>query len=87
MQGIVAEPFPGGKQGTRGPQLEPGITPCEQEVLLGTSQSREGRNLSRGAEDVVAKGYDFPQQLLQVQVHLWPGLTQNPAVLQTLVRR
>lgn len=74
MQGIVAELFPEGKQGTLDPQLEPGITSCEQEVLLGTSQGREGRNLSRGAEDVVAKGYDFPQQPLQVQVHLRPAL-------------
>lgn len=55
-QGKVAEPFPGGGQGTLDPQLEPGITSCEQEVLLGTSQSREGRSLNRGAEDVMAKG-------------------------------
>ena len=55
-QGKVAEPFPGGGQGTLDPQLEPGITSCQQEVLLGTSQSREGRSRNYRAEDVMAKG-------------------------------
>lgn len=56
-QGKVAEPFPGGGAGYPGPSA--GARHhilCEQEVLLGTSQSREGRSLNRGAEDVMAKG-------------------------------